>query len=130
MKKQYIIAFLLILGAIGYLAFSALKEDKVYFLKVSEALAMGVEQIKQARLFGVVEAKDFYQSKDHLEVRFLLGDKENKKEFIKVYYKGALPDTFKPGVEVIVEGKMEPSSKTFMASLIMTKCPSKYKKKN
>ncbi|KUJ96319.1 MAG: cytochrome c-type biosis protein CcmE [Desulfonauticus sp.] len=130
MKKNYILAFLLILGAIIYLGVSALKEDKVYFLKVSEAVAMGLDKIDQARLFGLVEAKDFKQSKSKLEVNFLLADKENKEKVIPVYYQGALPDTFKPGVEVIVEGKMNHQSNIFDATLIMTKCPSKYKKKN
>jgi cytochrome c-type biogenesis protein CcmE len=45
-----------------------------------------------------------------------------------VDYSGAVPDTFKPGVEVIVEGGMQPEAGVFKASTLMTKCPSKYEK--
>jgi len=127
MKKSYILAFCLIFGAIGYLAFATIQENKVYFLNVSEALAMGKNKIKQARLFGLVSKRDFHKTKGGLEVSFLLMDKKNPQEIIPVFYQGALPDTFKPGVEVIVEGKMDKDK--FIASSIITKCPSKYKKK-
>jgi cytochrome c-type biogenesis protein CcmE len=45
-----------------------------------------------------------------------------------VDYAGAVPDTFKPGAEVIVEGGMKPASGIFKAGTLMTKCPSKYEK--
>jgi len=40
-----------------------------------------------------------------------------------------VPDTFKPGAEVIVEGRMEQGG-AFNAKTLMTKCPSKYQKEN
>ena len=45
-------------------------------------------------------------------------------------YSGAVPDTFKPGVEVIVEGGLDASGGVFNATTLMTKCPSKYQKQN
>ena len=47
---------------------------------------------------------------------------------MNVSYRGAVPDTFKPGAEVIVEGGM--SDRHFAARTLMTKCPSKYQKEN
>ncbi|MDQ7031403.1 MAG: cytochrome c maturation protein CcmE [Desulfonauticus sp.] len=127
MKKNYVIAFLFILGAVGYLIFSTVQENKVYFLNVSEALRMGLSNIKQARLFGIVAKEGLKKEDQGLKVHFLLLDKKNKAQSIPVFYKGALPDTFKPGAEVIVEGKMKKN--IFQASVVVTKCPSKYKKK-
>ncbi|WP_456325358.1 cytochrome c maturation protein CcmE [Desulfonauticus submarinus] len=127
MKKNYIFAFILILGAIFYLAFSTLSENKVYFVTVSEALNMGLDKLNQARLFGIVGKKGLKRSHGGLETFFYLLDRTDKHKSIPVFYKGALSDTFKPGVEVIVEGRMKPEY--FQASLIITKCPSKYKNK-
>jgi cytochrome c-type biogenesis protein CcmE len=45
-----------------------------------------------------------------------------------VNYRGALPDTFEKGAEVIVEGRMDGTA--FTAKTLMTKCPSKYEKSN
>jgi cytochrome c-type biogenesis protein CcmE len=45
-----------------------------------------------------------------------------------VEYRGAVPDTFKPGAEVIVEGRFNKQSGVFSASTLITKCPSKYEK--
>ena len=44
-------------------------------------------------------------------------------------YSGAVPDAFKPGAEVIVEGGMDAGG-GFTAKVLMTKCPSKYQKEN
>ncbi|MDY7002096.1 MAG: cytochrome c maturation protein CcmE, partial [Thermodesulfobacteriota bacterium] len=64
-----------------------------------------------------------------LGVKFRLVDKDKQGEYIWVDYAGAVPDTFKPGVEVIVEGDFQGDTGVFRAGTLMTKCPSKYKKK-
>ena len=38
-KNVYLVALLLFLGGVGYLAYSGFSENSVYFLNVSEALA-------------------------------------------------------------------------------------------
>ena len=53
---------------------------------------------------------------------------EHPEKVIRVHYRGALPDTFEKGAEVIVEGRME--GRDFAAKTLMTKCPSKYEKSN
>jgi len=62
-------------------------------------------------------------------VSFLLEDKDNARLTIPISYSGAVPDTFKPGAEVIVEGGMGEQGR-FNARTLMTKCPSKYQKEN
>ena len=101
---MYLVAALLFLGGLGYLVFSGLSENTVYFLNVSEARAATADKLQAARLFGTV-------APDNL------------------VYKGAVPDTFKAGAEVIVEGGLQPDGR-FMAKTLMTKCPSKYQKEN
>lgn len=43
-----------------------------------------------------------------------------------VTYNGALPDTFGPGVDVVVVGTWDDATRTIAAEELQTKCPSKY----
>ena len=125
----YIMALLLFLGGVGYLVYSGLSENSVYFLNVSEALAAPQDTLRTARLFGTVAENDLTPSQDGPGVTFRLVDKDNSGQTMMVRYRGAVPDTFKPGAEVIVEGGMMPDG-LFAAKTLMTKCPSKYEKQN
>ena len=127
-KAVYVLAALLLLGGLGWLVFSGLSKDSVYFLNVSEALAAGPEKLAAARLFGSVEGSSIQRKEGALGVRFLLTDKDDSSTGIRVDYHGAVPDTFRPGVEVIVEGGLSKDGHVFQASTLMTKCPSKYEK--
>ena len=128
-KSLYIAALVLFLSGVGYLMYSGLTENSLYFLNVSEALAAPQEKLTAVRLFGTVAERDLAPLNGSLGVRFRLEDRDNKDQTIVVQYKGAVPDTFKPGAEVIVEGAMEHGG-AFNAKTLMTKCPSKYQKEN
>lgn len=125
-KVIYIIAFLLIFSGVGYLMVTSLSRNSTYFLEVSEALAMETQSLERARLFGTVGRNDLLKDDDALGVVFNLQDKEDRSKVIRVRYAGAIPDLFAPGVEVIVEGGINPEDNVFMASSLMTKCASKY----
>lgn len=128
--SMYLVALFLFLGGLGYLLYSGLGENTSYFLNVSEALAMKPSELSKARLFGTVADEDVRRPEDAMGVNFLLVDKDQAGKTIRVDFRGAVPDTFKPGVEVIVEGRLNPASGEFAASTLMTKCPSKYQKEN
>lgn len=127
---MYLVALILFLGGLGYLLFSGFGSGSTYFLNVSEALAMKPTDLAKARLFGTVSGRDLARSEDALGVRFFLEDKDQPAKTIRVDFRGSVPDTFKPGAEVIVEGAMNPTSGDFAATTLMTKCPSKYQKEN
>lgn len=126
---MYIVALLLFLGGVGYLAYAGFSEDSVYFLNVAEARAAAPEKLTSARLFGTVAAEGLEPHRGAPGVSFLLEDKDNARLTIPISYSGAVPDTFKPGAEVIVEGGMGEQGR-FNARTLMTKCPSKYQKEN
>ena len=123
----YILAFLLFAGGVGFMAWSALSEGTMYHLNVSEALEVPADKLKSARLFGVASG-DIIKPDNGLGADFTLVDLEKPGKGIRVHYRGALPDTFEKGSEVIVEGRMDGTS--FTAKTLMTKCPSKYEKAN
>ena len=128
-KNVYLVALLLFVGGVGYLAYSGFSENSVYFLNVSEALATPADKLKAARLFGTVAENGLARADSGRDVRFRLEDQKNKATTVWVEYTGAIPDTFKAGAEVIVEGGIGPDG-TFRAKTLMTKCPSKYQKEN
>ncbi len=123
---MYVVAFLLIFSGVGYLMVTSLTQNSTYFLEVSEALAMDMNKLERARLFGTVGGSDLQRDADALGVTFNLQDKEDRSKVIRVRYTGAIPDLFVPGAEVIVEGGINPVNSMFMASTLMTKCASKY----
>lgn len=125
----YLAALLLFLGGVGYLVFSGFSENSVYFLNVAEAKAASPDRLISARLFGTVAGEGIKKHRDRPGVSFLLEDKDNASQIIEVSYSGPVPDTFKAGAEVIVEGGMGPEGR-FAAKTLMTKCPSKYQKEN
>ena len=129
-KAVYAVALLLFVSGLGYLVFSGLTEDSVYFLNVSEALAMDRAEIRQARLFGKVSPQNLQIVEGKLGASFDLMDKMKGQDTLRVEFKGALPDTFKEDVEVIVEGSFTPDGKVFIAKTLVTKCPSKYEEQS
>ena len=129
-KGMYLVALLLFLGGVGYLTYTGFSENSVYFLNVSEALAAPADQLKAARLFGTVAEDGLTPAEDGLGVRFKLEDKDHAATTLWVEYRGAVPDTFKAGAEVIVEGGVADPGACFQAKTLMTKCPSKYQKEN
>jgi cytochrome c-type biogenesis protein CcmE len=129
-KIVYAVALVLFLGGLGYLIFSGLTQDSVYFLNVSEALAEDRAEIGNARLFGKVSPQNLAVVDGKLGADFDLIDKLEPGKSLRVSYRGALPDTFEPGVEVIVEGAFSSGGEEFVARTLVTKCPSKYEEQS
>jgi cytochrome c-type biogenesis protein CcmE len=109
--------------------FVGVSENSVYFLNVSEALGMPADKLQSARLFGTVREDGISRLENAPGVRFQLEDKDDAARTLWVVFEGAVPDTFKAGAEVIIEGRLERAD-TFKAATLMTKCPSKYQKEN
>ncbi len=143
-KSLYVAVLALFCLGVGYLLFSGISESSVYFLNVSEALAMPQDKLQSARLFGTVKGDGIATLEEGSGVRFQLEDKDNGQLTLWVVYRGVVPDTFKQGAEVIVEGGFENAAagfpagvapgekpaRLFKAETLMTKCPSKYQKEN
>jgi len=127
-KSPYVVAAFLFVVGIGYMVWSGVSQSSVYFLNVSEALAMSSEEFKSARLFGKVGAEGLVRTQDGTSLTFILHDADQSEKTLSVNYKGVVPDTFTVGVEVIIEGVMQED--TFHAKSLMTKCPSKYESEN
>ncbi len=129
-RTVYIVALALFLVGFGTLLMAGLKQNSIYFLNVSEALAMPAEDIQKIRLFGTVAEDGLVFDPQHMGVRFLLADSDDASQRIPVQYRGVVPDLFEPGAEVILEGGYLVQDGVFNAKTLMTKCPSKYEAEN
>lgn len=113
----------LLLAAVTLLVAFSMKETMVYYVTVSE-LKEGDATLysRGLRVSGIVVEGSLVQSDTGLEATFRLSDGE---DVVPVSYGGILPDTFKEGEEVLVEGRYRRDG-VFVASQVFTKCASKY----
>ena len=113
---------MLLAGALVYTSFSAATEAQ----QPSQLLASG-QQGKSYELTGTVANGSVRHQGDML--LFRVRDRTGTAS-VPVRYTGEIPDPFREGREVIVKGAL--SNGQFMAERdsLVTKCPSKFKKKN
>lgn len=122
-KLKPIILSLFILLIIIYLVYDGIISTMTYYLTVSEVLANPLKiKDKKIKMGGLVSPDSVKWNPIKLVLLFRIND---EKSSITVDYRGVVPDSFKPGREVIVEGKYMSDGK-FKATTIMPKCASKY----
>lgn len=126
-KTVYIVAGLLLLGGLAYLLVSGIAQGSTPTLTVSQALEQGQQGMAKVRLYGKVAEEGVERGADNLSLNFLVFDEANPGVVLPVAFTGAIPDTFAPGVEVILKGSLENGQ--FKAVQLTTKCPSKYEEK-
>ena len=123
-KKKFLVSGIIVFLAIGVLGYMGLKGGGTYNYTVAEMLQKGNSVIGQTvRVGGTVQPGSLQQTPGDLTLKFTVVDEAGNS--IPVVYKGVVPDTFKVGNEVVVEGTLDPTD-TFQAKVLMPKCPSKY----
>lgn len=121
-QRKFLIGFGIVIAAIGYLIYSGFNETTLYYLTVSELHASPVYGTNLRLNGNVVAGSIEKDEKEMLRVRFTA--EEGGKQ-THVVYSGVIPDTFKDGSDVVVEGTYAPDG-TFTAHTLLAKCPSKY----
>ena len=120
--KPIIISFV-IFAVIGYLIYAGLRDTMTYYLTVNEVLASTTDLGKEPiRVGGIVSPSSVQWDSKDLKLSFKL---EENKSILLVDYQGVVPDSFKPGTEVVLEGIYSGEGR-FKATTIMPKCASKY----
>ena len=108
---------LVVAGCVGYLIFTASGASAEYYVTVSELQSHPASG--DVRVAGVVQ-NDVRES--GLQVSFTEKDGSAS---MPVDYSGTLPDIFKPGITVVVEGRMGADG-VFHARTLLAKCPSRF----
>ena len=123
-NKKFLISGLLILAAVSYLAYTGFESSAIYYYTVSELTEQG-ESVRNTniRVNGQVDIDSVEHNStgnSALEFTIMEGGKS-----LPVIYRGMVPDTFRAGREIVIEGHLD-SGGVFQADTILTKCPSKY----
>jgi cytochrome c-type biogenesis protein CcmE len=125
-SHKVLFAGALVVGTVGFLMATGIKETGVYFLTPSElqtkvaadpsfhdvGVKMGAKVVP-----GSIERDVATQT-----IRFQVTDGQVT---YPVVYRGIAPDTFTDDVEVVVEGRLQPDG-TFRATTLLAKCGSRY----
>ena len=112
-------AGVVVAGCVTYLVWSAASGSAEYYRTISEVRSQPVAG--DVRVLGVVQ-DDVQKLDGGQEVRFTAADSSAR---MTVDYRGTLPDIFKPGIQVVVEGRTG-SDGVFHARTLLAKCPSRF----
>jgi cytochrome c-type biogenesis protein CcmE len=123
-RNRFLIVGMTVAIALGYLGFTAFQGASMYYLTVDELLARGDAAYgEQVRLMGKVADGSVEQNPDTNTLRFAVTNGNSTS--LPVVYSGMVPDAFKQGADVVVEGNLTLTG-TFQADSLLVKCPSKY----
>ncbi len=118
----------LVLGGVGTLAvvsglvLSAMSDNLVFFYSPSELHAKDVPDGRRVRIGGLVENGSVTHEADGGTIEFRVTD---GREDVPVTYKGPIPDLFREGQGVVVEGALEPDG-NFLAAEVLAKHDENY----
>jgi len=113
-----IVSLLLVISAVGYLAFGNFGKNLVYFFTPSEVVALSPDFYgKKVRVAGLVVKGSLKVVPNSLQMNFELTDGAVT---IPVTFEGVPPDLFKEGQGAVVEGYWDPG-KRFHSNMIMAK---------
>jgi cytochrome c-type biogenesis protein CcmE len=107
--------------AIGLTLF-ALSQNIDLFYTPTQVAAGEVDPGDRVRIGGMVKEGSVISAQDSLQVRFATTDYSND---VDVHYEGILPDLFREGQGVVVEGRID-SSGVFRADRVLAKHDENY----
>tara|TARA_Y100000815_G_scaffold243143_1_gene240474 strand:+ start:52 stop:459 length:408 start_codon:yes stop_codon:yes gene_type:complete len=119
-KRFYIIlsAFTFFFFVVGIILI-ALQDNILFFYSPSEILEKNLKQNEKVRLGGLVEENSVLRN--DIKINFIITD---LKKTIEVSYEGILPDLFREGQGVIVNGYLK--NNIFEASEVLAKHDENY----
>ena len=123
-RVKMLIAFAVLVGALGYFVFQAFSGAAVYYYTVGEINDIGPSpEGKTVRVSGKLEPESFHRAAGSTLSEFRLTDGS---ETLAAAHEGVLPDLFfNEHSEIILEGSYDPNG-VFKSENIIVKCPSKY----
>ncbi len=127
MNAKFLIAGLVIVAAMGFLAVTSFQSNSMYYLTVPELKAQANTEgaafyDKTVRVSGPLHKESIDWNAKTMTLKFHINEGN---DMFPVVYVGPVPDTMENGESVVVEGKYS-SDGIFNASNILVKCPSKY----
>jgi cytochrome c-type biogenesis protein CcmE len=119
------VGIVLVAIALGWLVFAGTRRNLVYYYEVDELLAAPDRLDGKIRISGDVVPGTIERADRGLHFAISEVDAPAGAPRVPVVYEGTVPDIFRPGIQVVVEGRIAPDG-TFQAETLLAKCPSKY----
>jgi cytochrome c-type biogenesis protein CcmE len=120
-RLYLVLGGLLTLGVVSALVLNAMSDSLVFFYSPTELLDKHVPDGRLVRIGGLVEQGSVrHQAGGVLDFRVTDG-----KQSVAVDYKGGVPDLFREGQGVVVEGALDKDG-TFRASEVLAKHDENY----
>ena len=114
----------IVLSSLGFLLYTGLNANMVYYFHVDEYIQKATSlQGETVKVNGKVVEGTI--AKKQMNYRFTISGVQQENR-INVEYNGVVPDTFKDGSDVVVEGQYDSKAQVFRASTLLAKCPTKY----
>ena len=122
-RRLFFVSFgLALLGGAVTLALIALQDTVTFFFTPSQAAERSIPAGQRVRLGGLVEEKSVKKLEDGVTVEFRVTDRAKA---VVVRYKGVLPDLFREGQGVVIQGAFQ-SDGVFSASTVLAKHDENY----
>jgi cytochrome c-type biogenesis protein CcmE len=122
MRWSFIVAGLAVAAAVAWLVAANTSTSAAYYMTIRELRSCRDCSARVVRVEGVVQSGSITRNDVAQVVRFTITEGQ---ETLPVTYGGVVPDIFRPGISVVVEGRLAQSG-TFGAQTLLTKCPSKF----
>nr|WP_068431003.1 cytochrome c maturation protein CcmE [Magnetospirillum sp. XM-1]CUW38263.1 periplasmic heme chaperone\ len=119
-RLYFVLLGMLALGGAVALVLTAISDSLVYFYSPTDIVTQRIPEGRRMRIGGLVENDSLV--KDGKTVSFKVTDVTNA---IPVTYTGVLPDLFREGQGVVVEGRMEKGGQ-FKATEVLAKHDENY----
>ncbi len=121
----FLIAGVAIAAAVVYLVIANTGASAEYYMTIHQLETCTSCGGKTVRVAGFVSPTGLVRDDATQTVRFIVTDTATSATpTLAVVYKGIVPDAFKAGAQVVVEGTY--AHGVFQASTVLAKCPSKF----
>jgi cytochrome c-type biogenesis protein CcmE len=134
-KVKFAAGFAVIVVSLFYLVVTGFQETAMYYFTVTELEARETEFVgKRIKLAGRVIPNTITRDDREMSLKFDIWEPpaegvETPQGRRTISYKGIVPDTFKDGADVVLEGVTRRNG-VFKAETLLAKCPSKYEGKS
>jgi cytochrome c-type biogenesis protein CcmE len=126
-RKRIPLSFILVgialLGAMVYLVYTNTQANAAYYMTINELRQCTTCSAQTVRVAGVVKEGSVVRNDQQGTLQFAMTDGGQE---MHVTYSGVIPDIFRPGVQVVVEGHYSQQGSSFQAQTLLAKCPSKF----
>jgi cytochrome c-type biogenesis protein CcmE len=122
-RLNFVLLILLVAGFVIGLSLYALKQNINLFYTPTQLAERHLTPGRQFRLGGQVKKGTVKQNEQHLLVSFVVSDASHN---VLVEYQGVLPDLFREGQSVVIEGSLDQAG-IMQAKQVLAKHDERYR---